>query len=582
MENQLNESNNDEDLTNKRHLLREQISSTLANESIEQAIKHINAEIGNVFQFDRVSIRYYDSTLKLFSDITDEYKKDESVPSSEFKAELDEFLYNELSKNKTIVIDNIDEVYLPEKIRLAMKEDGVKSEIIVPIFYKKDFLAVIFMTSTQVTKAFTKEYIDFMGSISDQIAVGLNMFSLNEKLKNTIEVEKTVISIIYEIRRFSSHHEVFDYILNKLINIFNIHRAIHLHYDEKNNQSVENEAIKNLSELPLRHKQILDESSTRELMPKAYQDILIINDVGSDIGNENLRNFLLSYNIQSFMIYPVSGKYPELVAEKLFSATMLCSSQVRRWSSDEALNFKLIIDSTTASYFGLLQRNTYEDLKQTFLATLTHDLKSPLIGTQKALEMILSKPPETPLSNFSEYLNDMLASNAILLYIASNLLAVYQYEAGEIKLNLEPVNIDYIFYEAIKSVHYLAEENKSKIITIIEPSLPLVKADKNEIARVVINLLSNAISHNKKTTDLTINAEKFNDEVKISVMDNGSGIPESEKNKIFQRYPTEKRKIGSGLGLYLSKQIIENHHGKIWFETEEGKGTTFYFTLPVT
>ena len=95
------------------------------------------------------------------------------------------------------------------------------------------------------------------------------------------------------------------------------------------------------------------------------------------------------------------------------------------------------------------------------------------------------------------------------------------------------------------------------------------------------NLLSNAVKHNKKGTEISVSAKQVDNSIEISVHDNGKGIPEDERPKIFQQYPSSKRKIATGLGLYIVKQIIDLHNGKIWFETEEGEGTTFYFTLPV-
>jgi signal transduction histidine kinase len=127
----------------------------------------------------------------------------------------------------------------------------------------------------------------------------------------------------------------------------------------------------------------------------------------------------------------------------------------------------------------------------------------------------------------------------------------------------------------------LAEDAQSKISADIEENMPKMLADENEIIRVIINLINNAIKHNEKGTTIKVSARRTNDKIIVSVSDNGSGIPDSEKPKIFQRYPTAKRKIGTGLGLYLSKQIIDAHNGKIWFESELNKGTTFSFSLPI-
>lgn len=226
-------------------------------------------------------------------------------------------------------------------------------------------------------------------------------------------------------------------------------------------------------------------------------------------------------------------------------------------------------------------RNKVDEQRKNFLTTLTHDLRSPLLAEQKALEAILSKSMGESLEDFSEYLEDMHTTNDALLRIVNNMLLIDYYESENIDLEMEPRNIKDIIDAAIKSMKPLAENNETEIITEIPTNLSQVKANYDEITRVIINLIGNAIKHNTKGTTIKISAEKINNEIQVAVSDNGKGIPEKEKGNIFKKYPSNKRKTGSGLGLYLSKQIINAHNGKIWFKTEENKGSTFYLTLPL-
>ena len=260
---------------------------------------------------------------------------------------------------------------------------------------------------------------------------------------------------------------------------------------------------------------------------------------------------------------------------------MICSKIQRIWTSNEIDKLKLIVDTTNLVYQEIMQRKESEELKKTFLATLTHDLRSPLNAEQKALEAILSNKLGTSLDNFCEYLKDIYTTNEELLRIVNNILSVYHYESGKVELILEFADIKSIINSSVRSLMHLAQDQGSDIILNISNDLPLIKIDRDEIYRVITNLLSNAIKHNKKGTHIVISANRTDNEILISVKDNGKGISEEEKLNLFQRYPTTKRKIGSGLGLYLSKQIIDAHHGKIWFTSEEEKGTTFYFTLPL-
>lgn len=226
-------------------------------------------------------------------------------------------------------------------------------------------------------------------------------------------------------------------------------------------------------------------------------------------------------------------------------------------------------------------RKEIEEQRKTFLSTLTHDLRSPLIAEQKALEAILSGNVGSSLKDFEEYLEDMHKTNEDLLEIVNNLLAANYYESETIELELEENNIKDVIEKAIKTIKPLAKENNTDIIINIQDNLPKTKINIHEINRVLINLISNAIKHNPKDTNIIISATQENHAIKISIKDNGKGIPDEEKENIFKKYPSRKRKIGSGLGLYLSKQIINAHNGRIWFETEHDKGTTFSFVLPI-
>lgn len=220
------------------------------------------------------------------------------------------------------------------------------------------------------------------------------------------------------------------------------------------------------------------------------------------------------------------------------------------------------------------------EIKKTFVTALAHDLKSPIIAEQKVLEVILLEKLGTSLENYKEFLVDIKNTNKELLSLIENILTVYHYESGKFTLNKELTSIEDIINESIRSVKYLTLDENSELIINIEKNLPLVLVDKAEIRRVIINLISNAIKHNPKECQIIVSAKKIENELQVAIQDNGHGIPEKYRSKIFQKYPESKKKTGSGLGLYLTKNIIDAHGGRLWFETEINIGTTFYFTLP--
>ncbi len=243
----------------------------------------------------------------------------------------------------------------------------------------------------------------------------------------------------------------------------------------------------------------------------------------------------------------------------------------------------LFVSVLAAYYFGMfyMQKKEADELRKMFLATLAHDLKSPLISVQKALGFIKAKSSTITLSEFNEYLEDIYYTNEEILKLVVDILSISQYEGKELHVELKECSIKGIIENSVKVIKYIAKEKNAFIYINADDDVPPVRADETELTRVIVNLIVNAIKHNRDGLKINVQAKKREKDILISVSDNGVGIPEHEKEVMFEKYKTAKRKVGTGLGLYLSKQIIQAHKGQIWFESEDNNGTTFYFTLPI-
>lgn len=569
-------------LYDREKLLETLIDTALKIPYLEQAINGITESIGNQFNADRTAIRLFDPVNKTFLDVIGEYRKNENLPSvmqkGTFTRELDNYLINELFENKRpMIIENINDPKYPELLKKTFENLNVQSLIMAPIIYNSMPLAIIAITNLESGKTWSEEDIDLLSSMIRKVAVAINILWLNKRLKTALIGEQTIRDTITKIRTSFNPDLIFDYLLNQLLTIFNADRAIHLNFNIENNIYVQNEAIKNNQLENLKDQVLFNSDDFDNILVNKGPEIVVINDVNERLKPE-IRDFLINKGIKAFVIYPVYIKLA--VEDKSLGIIMISFSAPRKLSSDEMDLLVLIVDAVSIVYLETLQRQRVEELRKTFTTTLVHDLRSPILGEQKALEVILSKKFGTSLDNFSEYLSGIYNTNDDLLKIVNNLLEVYQHEAGKAELQLEANNIKDIIDHVVKTLKPLAEDQKSDISLNIEENLPSVMIDRSEIQRVIYNLISNAIKHNKKDTNINIKAGKIDNEVQVSVSDNGQGIPEAEKPNIFQKYPIVKSGIGSGLGLFLSKQIIDAHGGSIWFESEVGKGTTFYFTLP--
>ncbi|OGI03831.1 MAG: hypothetical protein A2104_04015 [Candidatus Melainabacteria bacterium GWF2_32_7] len=535
-------------------------------------------------------MRPYDEEQKLFADIIGESRRNENIPSAKGKLitqkEVDDFVAQKIfTEGKPFIINDASNPEYPVAARQILADLNIKSCAIVPIIYGETPLAEIALVNTEFQRVWKQDELDLLIPIVQQISIGMHIFELNNKLKMALDTERDLRKLIMRMRELDDHNQIFNYILEELMNIYNVDRAIHLHYDKNHNLFAANEVIKSEELGSIKDQIVLYYGNIKEILPGIFDRAIIINNVDEDIEDIHLRNSIKNKNIQAFLLYPIFktslvSKEKEYNVAAIAGLIMLCSSTPRRWMSYETITFKLIIDTISSVYFEIESRKEIEQLRTNFIATLTHDLRSPIIAEQKALEFMLSRKPETLLREYSEFIEDIYKTNNELLRIVNNLLAVYHYESGRFELNFEEIKIKDLIDNAVKSVLPMAQDEGAEIsINIIDN--PVVKVDKNEINRVLVNIINNAIKHNPAGVKINVESKIIDNYVQTAVSDNGRGISESERPHIFEKYPTIKRKIGTGLGLYIAKQIIELHNGKIWFETEIEKGSTFYFTLPI-
>lgn len=568
---------------NQNQYLKDILINTLSSNDLDTAIKNIATELGKLFNADRVHFRFYDEFVENFSDVIEEYRKNKTIPSSKGKMvypkEFDTYLKNKLNKDHNIfIIDDITKSGYPEVFKELFTNLNIKNEIVLPIFYNGKLESAFFITNTRSEKLLSEKNLDFLLPIAKQISIGTHLFKLNEDLTKTVKHEQILRDTIFKVRLYEDPEDVFRYVVDSLTDLYQVKRVFSLSVDSCGNYTVGYEALKNLK-TKLKGEVIFKAESFTQMQDYREDSIIVVNDV-NQIKNEKLKKYFKKYSIKAFMLYPVEELFPSPKKKKVEERIMVCSDIPRKWTYKDIEALKLIIGAITLIYIDIKNRKDIREMEETFIASLVHDLKSPLYAEQKAIEFILSNEPNAELKNFIPYLENMYNTNEELLRLIMNLLTVYSIEMGQHELKKESVNINNLINEATSSIKPLIEDHESKIIQNLSKNLEELLLDYYEIKRVFINLLSNALKHNPKGVEIKITTKKRNGKILVSISDNGTGIKEEEKSNIFKKYITTKRKTGSGLGLYLSKQIIEHHGGEIWFDSKEGEGTTFYFTLP--
>ncbi len=222
--------------------------------------------------------------------------------------------------------------------------------------------------------------------------------------------------------------------------------------------------------------------------------------------------------------------------------------------------------------------------KETFIATLTHDLKTPIRAQVRALELILDSKFGDVNDNIKGILSEVLNSCKFMQYMTDNLLTKYKSESGQLNIVKEKKSIYEIIKNNSENLRYLLAQKNQKINILYNTDIQELEFDPYEIERVLNNLIINASEYTPDSGEITIKIEEVDNYLKISVIDNGWGIPKDDVDKIFDEFMSSSkkfRKVGYGLGLYICKKIIESHDGKIYVKSEEGKGSEFVFTLPI-
>ena len=222
--------------------------------------------------------------------------------------------------------------------------------------------------------------------------------------------------------------------------------------------------------------------------------------------------------------------------------------------------------------------------KSEFLANMSHELRTPLnaiIGFSQVLRDGLFGEVN---AKQQEYLEDILTSGNHLLALINDVLDLSKVEAGQVQLELAPFSLEDALARGVSMVREQATRNGVSVTLHANGGLEVVTGDERRVRQVIFNLLSNAVKFTSAGGSVDVTATQGTGEVRVSVADTGPGIADEDLGRIFEEFQqTEagaRQHEGTGLGLALSRRFVEMHGGRIWCDSEVGKGSTFVFTLP--
>jgi len=224
--------------------------------------------------------------------------------------------------------------------------------------------------------------------------------------------------------------------------------------------------------------------------------------------------------------------------------------------------------------------------KSEFLASMSHELRTPLNAVIGFSELMLDGVPGDINDEQRQCLSDILSSGRYLLHLINDVLDLSKVEARKMELELENLNLADVIDDMRQTVKPMLDDNRHKLRVNVEEGLPQVRADKSRLRQIFLNLLSNAVKFTPIGGELGVEVSRKGDWCQVSVVDNGIGIRQEDQERIFEAFTQadtlpDREKEGTGLGLTVTRQLVELGGGKTWVESEYGKGSKFTFTLPL-
>ncbi len=301
-----------------------------------------------------------------------------------------------------------------------------------------------------------------------------------------------------------------------------------------------------------------------------------ISDIGKQVHPDDMQNIVLKAYYESL----ITGYF---------------SYEVRIYKPDRSLHWvrvkgKVLFNSKKepvrmlGTLVDINESKQDEIRKNDFIAMASHELKTPLTSLKAYLQLLSAKLAGSP----DPFINTALlkAGNQVnkMTALIHSFLDISKLEPGKLQLVWQSFDLNKLIEETIAESRILTSSHHIRF----EPQNVIhVNADRDKIGQVIGNFLNNGIKYSQRGTSITVCCEVLDENVRVSVTDEGIGIRQKEQEKVFQRfYRSEdddlKTISGFGIGLYLSSEIIQRHKGKIWVKSTEGRGSTFYFSLPLT
>lgn len=556
----------------------EAIRNTIDIDELKKIIVNI---IGQALNADRCFIVEYDQKTDQFMKAKEQYLSptgSEKYTGLNINEDFPNF-FNLLRQGKPIIANREEFISDCEGPDFDIEKEtirkyGITNIFVAPLFYKKELLGVLSTHYEDETRKVNKEEIQMVTTIANHIAIAIHQAKLYRLTKLQAEREKINRNIIEIIRSTMDKEDIKSLFVKTIGEHFGADVVFFSDFNPETNMY---EMISGNCEY------ISDDYILSNIDSKVNSSQNITTENKSK-GLENklpdeLKSLIEAFGAKSDYNFPV-----------LYQGRTLGFFYIGFTKKEHRLNdddLDLIKNISTQAAIGLYQAELYLKAQESsfekgnFIANMSHEIKTPLNIIIGFSELLSSS--EIDRKKQVKYLKSINQSGKYLLSLTNDILNLSKFDSGKFEVVHEDIDSHKLIQEVSHSVNIIAD---NKNINISIDTIPAkITADKKMFTQILYNLLNNAIKFTPEKGDVKIKSELNKDKLVISVQDTGIGIDKKDKEKIFEAfkqvdssYPTHQE--GVGLGLAITKKLVELHNGSIHLESTKGKGSKFWVELP--
>ena len=438
-----------------------------------------------------------------------------------------------ITTTQPVIIEDVQKSEMTPEVKRVFEKQGVYSILNIPLISKDAAIGIMMLLQTGNVRNFHPEEVRLAETVASQLAVALK----NAQLFRHVVEEKGRIEALVN----SSSDGI-------------------LMTDKKFNIILTNVVVAHLFQTD----------------PMQYHGKHLIEFI--DAQKDNLKDFeLVKQLINQIIRAPQEPTVEEI--------GVISPPKILKFTGNPVLGEEHEIIGHMIVLHDITQEKQLEQMREDFTSMIVHDLKNPLAGVIGFSEIMLKRSQKNGLDDFNHFLTSILQQANTMHDMVNNIMEVYKMEDGSMEIEKEIAEFDQIIINAIQQVEVSAQQKHITIRTDVPEDLPTVFVDQTKMIRLFANILSNGVKYTPQGGIITIHAIIQQDVILTGITDTGQGIPSEYLDTVFDRFAQlDRQRQGKassvGLGLYFCKLVVEAHGGKIWAESEEGKGSTFYFTIP--